>query len=338
MGIISGKVAAMALAGTVAVGTIGITFTGGETVDQVKAQLEGLKDKVTAYEFSENSLFEKIGLVKADATEKLTFANGKIVDAKNQINNLEAEKSLLTKTNEKLTAERDQLLVDKAQLEDALEDANADKASLTQELAAANAEILELNDTIADKNAEIAGLEREVSNLESRLTALQTDYDELFAENEANKSEVERANAEVEEANDKVAELGGVSSNVEDATEDLKPMTEEELNAIGTENKPDVFDAELVVKNLNLTFIQNGQSEEFKAAHPDLNIQEGDRVWRITNANAFQVYVEYAKGGEKGELIANPSQTFYMTETGGTMVIKWQDENGVWKQAVKAGA
>ncbi|MGP1909977.1 hypothetical protein ACTSEZ_17530 [Metabacillus sp. JX24] len=338
MGIISGKVAALALTGSLTVGAFGFAFTGGETVDQVKAQLEGLKNKVTAYEFSENALFEKIGLVKADATEKLTFANGKIVEAKNQINDLEAEKSLLTKTNAKLTAERDQLLADKAQLEESLASANADKARLNQELEAANAKIAELNNIIAEKNAEIAELEGEVSGLEKQLADLQADYDALFAENEANKSEAERANAEVKKANEKVAELGDVSADVEDKTENLKPMTQEELDAISTENKPDVFDAELVVKNLGLTYIQDGQSEAFKAAHPDLNIQEGDRVWRISNSNAFKVYVEYVKGNEKGELVANPSQTFYLTESGGTMIIKWQDENGVWKQTVKAGA
>ncbi|AJD92225.1 hypothetical protein JMA_29080 [Jeotgalibacillus malaysiensis] len=115
-------------------------------------------------------------------------------------------------------------------------------------------------------------------------------------------------------------------------------MTQAELDEIVTETSPDVYDAELVVQNLNLTYIQDGQSDAFKAAHPDLGIQDGDRVWRVTNSNNFAVYVEYVKGTESGELVANPSQTFYLTETSGTMIIKWQDENGVWKQTVKAGA
>ncbi|WP_203289108.1 hypothetical protein [Metabacillus sp. cB07] len=87
---------------------------------------------------------------------------------------------------------------------------------------------------------------------------MQADYDALFTENAANKSEVERANTEVKKANDKVAELGEVSSNVQDQTENLQPMTQEELNAISTENQPDVFDAEIVVQNLQLTYIQDG--------------------------------------------------------------------------------
>ncbi|MGD7008846.1 hypothetical protein [Metabacillus sp. 84] len=324
MAILSGKAASVLLAGSLAVTAVGVTFNGGQTIDNVKNQLIELKDKVVAYDAAEAKLLEKIGLIKADATGKLTNANGKIVDAKTMINDLEAEKSLLTTKNEKLTAERDALLSTKAQLEADLETANGEISQLKVGLAAANASIDDLNG--------------QIQVLENQLSALQANYDALVEENEANKSEAERANEEVKKANDKVAELERAANEVEAGTDGKSAMTQEELDAISTENQPDVFDAELVVKNLNLTYIQDGQSQAFKDAHPDLDIQEGDRVWRITNNNEFKVYVEYTKGAESGELIANASQTFYLTETGGTMIIKWQDENGVWKQTVKAGA
>lgn len=317
MGLISGKVAAVALTGTLALGTVGFTFTGGETVDKVKAQLEELKNKVVQYEVVENSLLSKIGLIKSNAEASLTDANNKIVSAKTEINNLKASKSFLEKQIQKL---------------------NAEIIGLKADLATAN-------ETIAEKEEEIATLESELSRVSGELNELQAQYDSLLAEyealvaeNETNKSEAERANAEVEKANAKVAELEGKFQTVKDATQDHKPLTNEELDAIETDVTPDVHDAKLVVQNLQLTYIQDGQSEAFKAAHPDLDIQEGDRVWRVTNNNAFAVYVEYVKGSESGELVANPSQTFYMTESGGTMIIKWQDENGVWKQTVKAGA
>lgn len=317
MGLISGKVAALALTGTLAVGTVGFTFTGGETVDKVKAQLEELKNKVVQYEVVENSLFSKIELIKTNATESLTDANNKIVSAKTEINNLKASKSFLEKQIQKL---------------------NAEITGLKADLGAAN-------ETIAEKENEIATLESQLSKVSGELNDLQELYDTLLAEhkalgaeNETNKSEAERANAEVKKANDKVAELEGKFQTVKDATEGHAPLTNEELEAIGTDVTPDVHDAKLVVQNLQLTYIQDGQSDAFKAAHPDLDIQEGDRVWRVTNNNAFAVYVEYVKGSETGELVANPSQTFYLTESGGTMIIKWQDENGVWKQTVKAGA
>ena len=317
MGLISGKVAALALTGTLAVGTVGFTFTGGETVDKVKAQLEELKNKVVQYEVVENSLFSKIELIKTNATESLTDANNKIVSAKTEINNLKASKSFLEKQIQKL---------------------NAEITGLKADLGAAN-------ETIAEKENEIATLESQLSKVSGELNDLQELYDTLLAEhkalgaeNETNKSEAERANAEVEKANNKVAELEGKFQAVKDATQNHEPMTNAELDAIGTDVTPDVHDAKLVVQNLQLTYIQDGQSDAFKAAHPDLDIQEGDRVWRVTNNNAFAVYVEYVKGSETGELVANPSQTFYLTESGGTMIIKWQDENGVWKQTVKAGA
>ncbi|WP_186320416.1 DUF2046 domain-containing protein [Fictibacillus phosphorivorans] len=307
------------MAGTVTLGTIGVVFTGGDTVDNVKYQLVDMKNKIVSYEQSEFGLLEKIGLIKADATTKLTDANGKIVDAKTKIKDLEAEKRLL------------QTQID----------------HLNDEVTGLKADLTTANATIESKNAEIDRLKGELQGVNTQLATLQAEYDTLLAnynalvaENDNLKTEANRANAEIEEANDKVAELQETSTEVSAAIEGKAPLTESELDAIGTVNSPVVHDAELVVQNLNLTYIQDGQSETFKAAHPDLNIQEGDRVWRVTNNNKFKVYVEwqFAGGGTTGELVANPSQTFYMTGKGGTMIIKWQDENGVWKQSVKAGA
>lgn len=340
MGFISTKVAAGVLASSLLVGGVAYTFDGGQTVDKVKTQLVDLKDKVVAFDASQGKLLEKIGFIKADASAKLTDANGKIVDAKTKINNLEAEKSLLTKTNEKLTAERDGLLAKKAELEAALTQANADKAQLTADLAAANAKIADLNSQIDAKNQQIASLEQTVSDLQDELTALKSDYDKLLAVSDQNKAEAERANAEVKKANDKVAELEGTSAEVKAATENKKALTQTEIDAISTVNTPDVFSSELVVKNLNLTYIADGQSDAFKSAHTDLDIKPGDRVWRIQNDNSFKVYVEWQfnDGTRSGETVANPNQTFYMTDKGGTMIIKWQDEKDVWHQVVKAGA
>ncbi|WGG45373.1 hypothetical protein [Rossellomorea sp. DA94] len=325
-GVLSTKVVAGVLAGTVTLGAVGLTFNGAGTIDNVKSQLDSMKDKIVQYEASETSLFEKFGMLKEDAKNKLTFANGKIVEAKNKINDLEAEKSLKIKELSKMTAERDALIAERDQLTTDLEEANK---------------------TIAERDAEITSLKQAISDLEGKLAALQSEYDTLLenynalvAENDELKAEANRANDEVDKANSKVAELEAKSTEVEEATADAQPMTQDELDAVVPVAEPEVFDAELVVKNLNLTYIQDGQSPEFKAAHPDLDIKEGDRVWRITNNNDFKVYVEYrmAGGGTSGEILANPSQTFYMSGQGGTMIIKWQDENGTWKETVKAGA
>lgn len=324
MGFLSTKVVAGMLATTVVAG--GVMFTGGETVDNVKLQLEELKNKVVQYEAGENSLISKIGLIKADASEKLTNANGKIVDAKTKIKDLEAEKQYLIKQTDNLKTEIQQL--------------ESDNSELKEELDSANQTIEEKQAELDAKQAELDSVNSQLEATKSELAQLQVDYDNLVAENNSNKEEINRLEAEVKDANDQVAKLGETSAEVEAATSDKEPMTEEELNAIGTDVTPDVFDAELVVKKLNLTYIQNGQSDEFKAEHPDLVINEGDRVWRVKNDNDFKVYVEwqFAGGGTSGEIVANPSQTFYMTGQGGTMIIKWQDENGEWQKVTKAGA
>jgi len=429
MAIISTQVLAGVLAASVTLGAVGYSFTGAGTIDDVKAQLGNFKDKIVQYEVAENSLLGKISLIKTDATNKLTFANGEIIGAKNEINDLKANKSLLEAKIQELNSDILTLQADKYSLETQLANKIAEIATLTTALATANESIAALeadlateresvaslnaqlvtagetnatlttnlneaneritvlegqletanssiatltaqlgeaqtsistltsqletaNTTISEKNTLIGNLNTQITDLNTQLTTLQGEYDTLLAEyntlsdnydalvieNDANATEAERANAEVQEANDKVAELQTTSTTVAEETAGKEPMTQAELDAIGTVNQPNVFDAELVVQNLNLTYIQDGQSEEFKAAHPDLDILEGDRVWRVTNDNDFAVYVEYIKGNESGELVANPSHTFYLTETGGTMIIKWQDENGVWKSVPKAGA
>ncbi|MYL69846.1 hypothetical protein GLW00_03235 [Halobacillus litoralis] len=309
---IAGVVGASAIAG-------GVMFTGGETVDNVKDQLVDLKNKVVQYEANEDSLLHKIGLIKADATAKLTDANGKIVDAKTKINDLEAEKSFLQKQVEKLSGEVAQLEADNEQL-------SSDLADKIAELEA--------------KQAQLDAVNADLEMTKAELDQLQKEYNALAEQNAANESEINRLTAEVEKANSKVAELKDVSDKVSEATEGSEPLSQEELDGLGTDVEPDVFTEELVVENLKLTYIQNGQSEEFKSEHPELDIKEGDRVWRITNNNTFKVYVEYrmAGGGTSGEVVAEPDKTFYMTGQGGTMIIKWQDENGEWHQSTKAGA
>ncbi|MCP3031598.1 hypothetical protein LF817_09570 [Halobacillus sp. A1] len=322
MGIISTKLMVGALATTVVAG--GVMFTGGETVDNVKDQLGELKNKITQYEMNENALFEKLGFVKADAESKINDANDKLTEAKKEINNLKAEKS-------KLVADIDDLNEEISSLQAEIE-------GLEGDLSEANQIIKEKQELLDKKTAELEEVTGNLDALQEEYDDLQADYNELVQTNEANAQEAERANEELEEANAKVAELEGVSGEVEEATGDLEPMTQEEIDALADTVDGEVNDADLVVERLNLTYIQDGNTQSFKDNHPELDIKDGDRVWRINNTNDFKVYVEYEKGSEEGEVVANPNQTFYMTETGGTMIIKWQDENGEWQQVTKAGA
>ncbi|WP_027954927.1 hypothetical protein [Halobacillus kuroshimensis] len=324
--VVAGVIGAAAITG-------GVVFTGGDTVDTVKQQLEDFKNKIVQYEANEGSLLDKIGLIKKDASAKLTDANAKIVDAKSQVKDLEAERSFLQKQIDKLNGEVTQLKSDKEQLGADLEETKAALAAKEQELESTKVTLANVEQALADKT-------NELNELQDDYDKLQTEYDQLEETSGAQSAEIERLEGEVVAANDKVAELGEVSDQVNEETADAEPLTADELDGIGVENEPDVYDAELVVQKLNLTYIQDGQSEEFKDAHPDLDIKEGDRVWRITNNNEFKVYVEYrmANGSVSSEIIANPSQTFFMSGNGGTMVIKWQDEHGQWQQTTKAGA
>lgn len=315
MGVLSTKVVASALALGVVAG--GVVWQGEETVNYAKNTFADLQAKISKYEAAEGSLLEKIGFIKADATAKLTDANGKIITAKEEINNLKANRD---------------------KLENQIDALNTEITGLKADLNTANETIATKEAELAQKNSELATITAQLADLEGKYNTLVAEYNKLVEVSEANATEAQRANAELQEANEDIAELQTAAEAAANGTASSNPLTQEELDAIGTTNQPEVFSSDLVVKQLSLTYIQDGQSDAFKAAHPDLDIKEGDRVWRVTNTNNFDVYVEYVKGTEKGSLVAKPNQTFYLTETGGTMIIKWQDENGVWKQTVKAGA
>ncbi|KZE64058.1 hypothetical protein AWM68_13200 [Fictibacillus phosphorivorans] len=329
MGVLSTKVAASVLATSVVVG--GVMFTGGDTINTVKDQLDSLKNKVIQYETNEGSLLGKISLIKADATDKLTTANTIIQKAKSDINTLNAQKQLL---EDEISSLQNEIIGLKKDVEKLTLDLNSTKDKLT----AANLTIAEKEKMLADKEAELSRVNNELTTLEGTYNSLVAEYNALVTTSEANATEANRANSEITKANDKVAELKTKSEEIKTATDAAQPLTTEELNSISTVNQPDVFASELVVQKLNLTFVQNGNTDNFKNQHPDLNIQEGDRVWKVTNENSFEVHITYGLyGGENKTSIAKPGQSFYLTEQGGTMIIKWKNENDVWQQVTKAG-
>ncbi|SES25896.1 hypothetical protein [Salipaludibacillus aurantiacus] len=320
MGLISGKVAAAGLAGAL---LTGVVFTGGPTIDKTKDLLDDLRDKVVQFNANETTLKQELQNLHTDSNNRIAKANEIIADKQNEINSLKANKQYLESVVKYLEQRVDDLVIEVKELKD---------------------ELGEANDTIEAKEAEIVKLTEELETTQDQLTETEADleklekeYAELEAENNDNKDEVQRANDEVQKANEKVEELADKAAEVEEATEGKDPMTDGEIEEINT-SLDEVNEGQYTVENLNLTYIQ--LTEEFIAEHPELDIQEGERVWRITNNNDFDVAVTYSFAGSSDSetVLAGTGQTFFKTDKGGTLTISWENEKGDIKNNTKAGA
>ena len=99
MGLITGKVAAVALAGSLALGEV---FAGGGTIDKVKDQLNNFQTTQAQYEANEEALKETIEQLTAEANEKITSANRIIKEREERVGQLTKDEETLTSNLEKI--------------------------------------------------------------------------------------------------------------------------------------------------------------------------------------------------------------------------------------------
>lgn len=100
------------------------------------------------------------------------------------------------------------------------------------------------------------------------------------------------------------------------------------FNLNSKDSRANLYDDGEIVLDLNLT--------SMCSENPDLM-----RRWRINNPNDFDVAVEWDVYPyfQTGLIIAHPGHTFFYSNTipgPNTVRIRWQDENLVWKEKVKA--
>lgn len=238
MGLITGKIAALAIAGTVAVG---VTFTGTGTIDAVKSQLGNLGNKISQYEASENNLLGKITGLKVSANEKIGQANKTIFEQAQQIESLTNKNNDLNALVKKYEGEIKNLKAELANLKAANSSQfkiilamEAELNKVKAELKATKQELAQVKDALKIVQAAHGQAVADLAHLQAKYDALTKELENEKADNASNKAESERANGEVQKANEAVEGLGVKSSEVEGATNGLNPMTQEEVDAIDT--------------------------------------------------------------------------------------------------------
>lgn len=198
----------------------GLIFTGTQDLKDASEYVKKTTAKIVQYEISENSLLEKVGVVKAEADEKIGKANDVITSKNNEIEEQLAQINELNGKKTQLETEIAGLQSDITNLNASLTQANTDldatRTALANKTAAYDAKVAELrraNDTIAEyvrlaqeAYAKAQEADRHVKQLES---------------------EVQKANAEVA-AHDAVVDQAKVDTAGKDA------MTNEELDAVDT--------------------------------------------------------------------------------------------------------
>lgn len=206
MGLISGKVGSLILAGTLATGggaaLVSMTYEGKEALKTVRLWMMDESTKVQQFDQVEGKLLEKINALKGAATEKIGEANDLIAGKNTTIRDQEA-------AIEELRIEIEGYLEQIASLQAQVENLNVENEQLRAELASANEELERANQLI---------------------TELQGEKEALTAENQRLNEELGKANDEIEKANDDAFATEAFIDQVE--TDDSQPLSEGEMEEL----------------------------------------------------------------------------------------------------------
>jgi peptidoglycan hydrolase CwlO-like protein len=239
MGLFTSKIITGVLAGGFTLGGAGLLFGGTQTLSDASQFVKDQGNKIVQYESNQNSLLNKIGTLKADASGKITTANNTIGDLHNQVATLNTQISTLTDQKAQLTTQvsdlQGQIQTLQGQITDLqnqLATANKNNADLQKQLDAKtadyNAKVAELqtaNDNLAKAN-------KQISNMQAAL-----DYAQQKA-SEADK-QVTQLEGEMDKANAAVKAHGQVVDQVKADTKNDQPLTNDQVNAVDT-TTPDV--------------------------------------------------------------------------------------------------
>lgn len=214
MGLFTSKIFVGVMAGTVTLGGLGLLFNGSETLEKASNFVRESTSNIVKYEDNENALVAKIGTIKENAKASNQQKQEKIAQLETQKAELEATVEGLNSNITRLNGEIDALKV-------TLDSEKANHQATKDQL---SAKVAELDTT----KAELAKAKKEVANLTGLLQeALKKskEGDKLVSELEG---ELQKANAEVEAHGDVVDEN-------KEVVKDKAPMTQEEIDAIGTD-------------------------------------------------------------------------------------------------------
>lgn len=220
MGYFSSKIGATLLVGTVSLGSLGLYFTGSETLQDATKYVKDAGNRLVQFENNEEALLNKIGTVKEDANIVIDGKNvsiksleGDVTRLQGTISDLEGQKGQLEKDIEGLSAQivtlqssLDKETADHEATQGQLDRVTADRDAKAKELKTAKDTIVKLNNLIVWAEGKAKEADKVVAELEG---------------------EVLKANAEVETH-------GEVVDEVEGQTVDSVPMTQEEIDAIDT--------------------------------------------------------------------------------------------------------
>lgn len=203
MGLISGKVASMILAGTVVTGGLAsLTYDGGDALKTVRLWMMDESSKVQAFDKAEGKLLDKINALKTAASTKIGEANDLIADKNTVIRDK-------NQTIEGLAEEIDGYLEEIRILEAQIDELTGDNEQLRGELDSALVDLELIRAQLAQANEQIA---------------------ELTTENERLNQELEKANGEIQKANDDAYGTEAFIDQVQ--TEKHKPLSDEEIEEV----------------------------------------------------------------------------------------------------------
>jgi chromosome segregation ATPase len=239
MGLFTSKIINGVIAGGFTLGGAGLLWGGHDTLQNANQFVQDSGAKITQYASNEGSLLNKIGMIKADASGKITTANNTIADLHNQVATLNTQISTLTDEKAQLTSQVSDLQTQVKTLQGQITD-------LQNQLATANNKNADLQKQLdaktADYNAKVAELQTANDNLakaNQKINDMQAALN--YAQQKASEADkqVTQLEGEMNKANADATETGKVVDKVKADTQGDKPMTNDDLNKVDT-STPDV--------------------------------------------------------------------------------------------------
>jgi chromosome segregation ATPase len=213
MGLFASKIFTGVLAGGITLAGAGLAFTGHDTLQDANNYVKDSASKLVQLQNNQDSLLNKIDVVKTDANTKISTANGVIAQDKQSIDDLNAKK---------------------AQLESDIATLQSQIASLQSDLDSTKGDLSNTKQALADKSAQYDAKVAELNKANDKIKQEEALLQYAYQKSKEADGLVTQLEGEVTKANSEVAETGKVVDQAKQDTQNVKPLTTDEVNAVDT--------------------------------------------------------------------------------------------------------
>jgi chromosome segregation ATPase len=213
MGLFTSKIFLGVIAGGFTLAGAGLVFTGHDTLQNANSYVQDASAKLVQFQSNQDSLVGKIGQLKTDSNTKITAANGTIAQDNQAISDLTAKK---------------------ADLESQLAAIQTNITALQGQLASATGDLATTKKALDDETAKYNSTQDQLNKANATIQQDEEAAQDALAKSKQADGLVAQLEGEIQKANADVAQTGQVVDKAKQDTQNVKPMTNDEVGAVDT--------------------------------------------------------------------------------------------------------